>query len=859
MSLAPAGGGDARTPDAINFDTKLKTVTFVFGGDAIAPGEGHKLQIEYEGCMNNQMAGFYRSGYTDAKGEKRIMGSTQFEALDARRAFPCVDEPAAKAVFGMTLVVNAAQHAFSNMPEISSSLLEGGEKKKIVFMDSPKMSTYLLAWCVGEFDFVQGFTEHGVRVRVYTPPTKQALGTFALRVALATLDKYDDFFDLPYPLPKLDMVAVPEFAMGAMENWGLVTYRETALLYDEAKSSLSDRQRVAVVVAHELAHQWFGDLVTMAWWNDLWLNEGFASWMEFNGADEIDPKLLMWEQFLGVDWTAFDFDGYKDATHALHQPAKDVGSPERIEEMFDSIDYDKGASVIMMIASFINRKYGTPVPGKPGKYDPSKKGWAKGVSYYLSQHAYENAVSDDLWKGVAHVTGDSELPAKMASWTKSEGYPLVTVATDAASGAVTFTQKRFLNNGGADGGTTQWWVPLTVCAFSQSDAKNGITACDEGTALEFPVGPSYSPATSELSVGAGDCVKVNYGDAGFYRVAYSQEGWDCLKEAFKSGALVDRSADRAGLIDDVFALSRSNDLSTNALHGPGAYALEFAQLLHTTDETTLEVWGPTLSNLGDVKVLLRDQSAACQADMKKRVRDLVAKRYDALGWDAAATGETQLTVLLRAQILGTAVVDAADASDPAIVQATALAETWLNNATLVDANIANAVYRGYVRFGGDAAFAKVKAAYLASTFAPEKRRLMYALAATPSAAKQQDLLTMALDPAQVRSQDSVGLITSVARYSRASQTLAWNWAKTNWPTLFERYGQGGFAFNNLVAGTCGGFTTQDQLDDVTTFFTNNKDKSGAASQEIEKSKERIQGAINWIAKNAADVCAYLAE
>ena len=293
MSLAPAGGGDARTPDAINFDTKLKTVTFVFGGDAIPAGEGHALAIEYEGCMNNQMAGFYRSGYTDAKGEKRIMGSTQFEALDARRAFPCVDEPAAKAVFGMTLVVNAAQHAFSNMPEISSSLLEGGEKKKIVFMDSPKMSTYLLAWCVGEFDFVQGFTEHGVRVRVYTPPTKQALGTFALRVALATLDKYDDFFDLPYPLPKLDMVAVPEFAMGAMENWGLVTYREVDLLIDEVKASSQQRQRVCTVVTHELAHQWFGNLVTMAWWDDLWLNEGFATWTQTMAAHHIFPEWCM--------------------------------------------------------------------------------------------------------------------------------------------------------------------------------------------------------------------------------------------------------------------------------------------------------------------------------------------------------------------------------------------------------------------------------------------------------------------------------------------------------------------------------------------------------------------------------------
>ena len=214
------------------------------------------------------MAGFYRSSYTDIHGESKIMASTQFESLDARRAFPCWDEPARKAIFGVTLTVPKDMDAFSNMPELSNKTLPGGKKKELTFLDTPIMSTYLVAFCVGEFDYVQAQTSHGVLVRVYTPPGKSDSGVFALDCATKSLDAYDDFFGIPYPLPKLDMVAIPEFAAGAMENWGLVTYREVELLIDPTKASSNQKQRVCTVVTHELAHQWFGNLVTMTWWDE---------------------------------------------------------------------------------------------------------------------------------------------------------------------------------------------------------------------------------------------------------------------------------------------------------------------------------------------------------------------------------------------------------------------------------------------------------------------------------------------------------------------------------------------------------------------------------------------------------------
>jgi aminopeptidase N len=262
--------------EEIRVNLKATTVAFVFP-EALPKNAIVDVHVVFSGLLNNQMAGFYRSKYTDIHGVSKYMASTQFESLDARRAFPCWDEPARKAVFGITLVVDAHMTAFSNMPEKTVMTLapEAGIastsplKREITYLDSPKMSSYLVAFVIGEFDFLQQQTEHGTVIRVYTPPGKVAHGTFALECACKALDLYDDFFGVPYPLPKLDMVAIPEFAAGAMENWGLVTYREVDVLIDPIKASNSQKQRVCIVVAHELAHQWFGNLVTMAWWDDL--------------------------------------------------------------------------------------------------------------------------------------------------------------------------------------------------------------------------------------------------------------------------------------------------------------------------------------------------------------------------------------------------------------------------------------------------------------------------------------------------------------------------------------------------------------------------------------------------------------
>ncbi|CAH2040953.1 unnamed protein product [Thlaspi arvense] len=328
----------------------------------LSPGIG-VLCVAFEGTLNDKMKGFYRSTY-EHNGEKKNMAVTQFEPADARRCFPCWDEPACKATFKITLEVPAELVALSNMPVFDEKV--DGSIRTVCYQESPIMSTYLVAVVIGLFDYVEDHTPDGIKVRVYCQVGKASQGKFALDVAVKTLELYKKYFEVPYSLPKLDMVAIPDFAAGAMENYGLVTYRETALLYDDKHSAAANKQRVATVVAHELAHQWFGNLVTMEWWTHLWLNEGFATWVEINHAAEID-------------------------------------------EIFDAISYRKGASVIRMLQSYLGPEC-----------------FQRALASYIKKYACSNAKTEDLWAVLEEESGQP-VTKIMNSWTKQKGYPVVSV------------------------------------------------------------------------------------------------------------------------------------------------------------------------------------------------------------------------------------------------------------------------------------------------------------------------------------------------------------------------------------------------------------------------------------------------
>lgn len=423
------------------YNKKAESFFIDFGRKLVA-GETVQVKVAFEGRIQTNMAGFYRSEYVEG-GETKHMLSTQFEATDARRTFPCMDEPALKATFAVHITVDAALTVLGNMPEESTE--QNGDLKTVTFERTPKMSTYLLAWAVGEFEYVESFTQDiyadGKRlpVRIYTTPGYTKDAQLALDVAPRIIDYFSRIFQLQYPLPKLDLLAVHAFSHNAMENWGLITYRSTALLYSEETLDPSYKQNVAYVVAHELAHQWFGNLVTMQWWDELWLNEGFATWVGYAAVDHLFPEWDIFSGFVSTSLqTALQLDGLRNS-HPIKVPVVDALD---IDQLFDAISYLKGASTIRMLSHHLSQDV-----------------FLRGVARYLNTHQFGNATSADLWNAIGEVSG-RPVAVMMEEWISRIGFPVLSVVQEGSDMVV--RQLRFLNGGGVlpHEDETVWWVPL---------------------------------------------------------------------------------------------------------------------------------------------------------------------------------------------------------------------------------------------------------------------------------------------------------------------------------------------------------------------------------------------------------------
>lgn len=409
-----SANGIAVGPVTTDVDKDRETVTFKFN-ETLLRGSSHYLVLDFRGKINDSLDGFYRAKYTMLDGTEKYMATTQFEAIGARRAFPCWDEPEYKATFTLTLVVPRNHVAISNMPVEDEFLITyPGYKRAIHFQKTPPMSTYLLAFIVGDFEYIEGRTKNGTLVRVFATPGKKEQCKYALEAGIKILEWQEEYFNIPYPLPKLDMAAIPDFAFGAMENWGLVTFREEILLNDPKNSPVSVKQKAARIIAHEFAHMWFGDLVTMKWWNDLWLNESFATWHAYKTIDTLHPEWKEWEAFYGkITSAGLEMDGLK-STHPVEVPIK---NPQEIGQIFDAISYNKGASLIRMLEDYLGEKT-----------------FRDGIRLYLNRHAYDNTCTEDLWAALSEVSGQ-DVASIMDTWTKQPGYPVVE--------SQTYAQKRF--------------------------------------------------------------------------------------------------------------------------------------------------------------------------------------------------------------------------------------------------------------------------------------------------------------------------------------------------------------------------------------------------------------------------------
>ncbi|KAK9353172.1 peptidase family M1-domain-containing protein [Lipomyces doorenjongii] len=783
------------------------------------------LTIAFAGMLNNKMAGFYRSKYTDTSGQEAYMYSTQFEATDARRAFPCFDEPALKATFDFSITVPEEWTALSNMPEISSKPPEDGKKKgvagtklkTVTFATTPIMSTYLLAWACGDFEYVEAFTDRlyngkKVPVRVYTTKGIVKQGEFALENAYKIVDYFSEIFDIDYVLPKVDLLAVHEFSHGAMENWGLITYRTTALLFDPETSDSKYKNRVAYVVAHELAHQWFGNLVTMEWWSELWLNEGFATWVGWLAIDYLYPDWDVFAVFVSESLQgALNLDSLRQS-HAIEVPVK---SALDIDQIFDAISYLKGASSIRMISSHIGVKT-----------------FLKGVSNYLRQHAYGNATTQDLWNAVGQESG-VDVNSIMNDWITKIGFPVVSVIESPAG--VTLRQDRFLSSGDAtiEENQTSWWIPLGIYT-------------DGGSASAYSGVSSFSSRETILAgLGPDDFYKLNRNQTGVYRVNYPPE------RLAKLGLAKDMLSitDKVGLIADASAMALAGLGSTSGLLG---------LLDGLKGEESYVVWSEIVARLSSLRSAMFEQPEEVKSGLAAFTRSLVSPTVKKLGWEFK-DGEDYLTVQLRSLLIGSA---GTAGDEEVIAEARAqFAKYIAGDKTAIHPNLRRAVFSIVLaqEEGSDQEAAVAYEAVLKEVLQPTSVDGKEIALAALGKSKRPELIKRTLSlilSGKVAVQD-----LHVPAYALGANGTArwelWRYIKSNWTEIYALMSGNMVILDRFVRLSISQFSSQEAYDDIKAFFAD-KDTHGY-ERSLGQALDVVGSFARWVERDAEAVSQWLKE
>ena len=627
--------------------------------EVLYPGD-YTITMDFEGTITRPMNGIYPSFFKHDAVDKRLI-ATQFESHHAREAFPCIDEPEAKATFDLTLITPEVQTIIANTPIKSQETASG--KLVTSFETTPKMSTYLLAFVFGELGSLEATTKDGVLVRSFATPDNVKYTQFALDCAVKTLEFYNEYFDIPYPLAKCDFIALPDFASGAMENWGCITFREQALLVDPKNTSLHLKQYVANVVAHELTHQWFGNLVTMRWWTDLWLNESFASWMSYLAVDHLFPEWKVWTQFIVDEQLAALKQDSLENTHPIQVA---INHPDEIRTIFDAISYEKGASVLLMLHEYIGAE-----------------AFRDGLRVYLKRHAYANTESTDLWQAWEEVAA-KPITEFMTSWVSQSGYPII--YADTSDTQQTLLQERFYLNPAITKEPTIWPVPLSP--------NDGLIIHDTKTEI------SYEPLGDKISY-------LNPGRTSFCRVVYNSEHLEKLKTIVPGL----KPVDRLGLLSDTFEAAKAGYTSTlDALKLLEAYA----------DEDSIVVWDIISGNLGAIRLVMDD--AMLRESMRPFVRKLVAKQLARLGWEEKDS-DSHFDTLLRPSILGLA----SFGEDPTVVDEAKKRFAAAKTSEDIHPDLRGVIYGTVARLGSVAEFDKLLALHDTSTNSEERVTIAAAL------------------------------------------------------------------------------------------------------------------------------------
>jgi puromycin-sensitive aminopeptidase len=688
--------------------------------EMLYPGE-YVVTLNFSGKISRNMEGIYPCFFEQYDKEQKLI-ATQFESHHAREAFPCIDEPEAKAVFHLVLKTPDEGVVLSNTPVINTDTHE--RQRMTEFADTPRMSTYLLAFAFGNMEYLEASTKDGVLVRTYATPANVKHTEFALDVAVKCLEFYNEYFDIPYPLEKCDFIALPDFASGAMENWGCITFREQALLMDPKNTSLPMKQYVANVVAHELTHQWFGNLVTMKWWNNLWLNESFASWMSYLAVDHLFPEWKVWEQFIVDEQSqALSLDSLNN-THPIEVA---ISHPDEIRTIFDAISYEKGASVILMLKEYL------------GEND-----FRDGLRIYLKRHSYGNAVSDDLWAAWEEASGK---PVKefMGTWTSQPGFPVLRTTTNETE--MRIEQERFYLQKPADATAATWPVPLQ----GQSIEQDMITTADQVVKIDDP----------EKTV-------LNLGHGGFYRVVYDSNQIARLTKLIRSGEL--GPMERLGLLADSFEAAKAGYTST----------VDTLKLLEAYEnEDNNFVWDVMVGVLGGIRATMRDDEL--REAMKPLGRKLAAAQVKRLGWDATEN-EPHFDTLLRPTVLSLAAI-----SEEQIVVDEALKRFHaMDKPEDLAPDTRGIVYGVAARHGGVKEFDKLLAMHNASKNSEDRVTLSAALTNFKQPELIARALGQ-IQGKDVRLQDAAYWI-AYSFSNRYARDTTWDWLVANWQWLHDNMG-----------------------------------------------------------------------
>lgn len=783
--------GLALVPKNICLDPETETLTMKFG-ENLPAGEA-EISLAFRGVINDKLSGLYRSKY-EVNGEMRYLAMTQLESTDARKVFPCVDEPEAKAVFDITVMSDKKHTIVSNTIPVETSKSEidlptGETGLQVVrFAPTPKMSSYLVAFLAGEFEFIEQRTKHGVLIRAFTTPGKRQQAEFALSVAVRALDFYTDYFAIPYPLPVLDLIAVPDFEAAAMENWGAVTYRESALLIDSENSSAENRQWVAVVVVHELAHQWFGNLVTMKWWTHLWLNEGFARFMEYLVLSKLFPEWDMWTQYLSdVQSMAFRLD----ALSATHPIEVEVNHPAEIGEIFDRVSYAKGATVIRMLWAYLGDEV-----------------FRDGLRYYLKLHAYGNAETNDLWRAMEKISGQ---PVRkiMRGWTEESGYPVLEIREN--KHGLVWKQKRFLAMGGTPAGSFAWYLPVKIKIFGE----------------DKPVYKLLSGQSGKIKMVAGNnWLKLNYGETGFYRVAYSEKMFLRLGEAVQRGELA--TADRLGVLRDAFALAEAGVISAEL---PLKISESYRQ------ESDYTVWLVMAECFAGWSSLIYGTKA--EKVFEEWTRGFFSPLVERLGFDSRE-GESHTQILLREL----AILNAGNYGGKKVV---AWAKKVFWSEGIISPNLRGAVYGIAARRGGRKEQMELIRRYKKADLHEEKDRIGRALMAVVSQNGARENWKFIFSE-NVRDQNAIHLLIGLLQ-NPATREFAWRELCKNWSVVVDKYGVGGLTLPRLVQ-ELGSLTRRSAIGEVEKFFK--KNPIGAV-RSVSQAVEQIKINSNFCRESVTEI------